>query len=169
MNKVILMGRLARDPEVRYTTGQDTLAIARFTLAVDRRMKREDQINADFISCVSFGRQAEFAEKYFHQGLKIAITGHIQTGSYKTAKDKRFIQRKWSLKNRNLPRANPLRKTPEILFRKIKAGHRLLQDDQTTGMGINRNLLTHLQQMHLWMFRIRLMKNFHLTDYATKF
>ena len=83
MNKVILMGRLARDPEVRYTTGQDTLAIARFTLAVDRRMKREDQINADFISCVSFGRQAEFAEKYFHQGLKIAITGHIQTGSYK--------------------------------------------------------------------------------------
>ena len=57
MNKVILMGRLARDPEVRYTTGQDTLAIARFTLAVDRRMKREDQINADFISCVSFGRQ----------------------------------------------------------------------------------------------------------------
>ena len=83
MNKVILMGRLTRDPEVRYTTGQDTLAIARFTLAVDRRMKREDQINADFISCVSFGRQAEFAEKYFHQGLKIAITGHIQTGSYK--------------------------------------------------------------------------------------
>lgn len=83
MNKVILMGRLARDPEVRYTTGQDALAIARFTLAVDRRMKREDQINADFISCVSFGRQAEFAEKYFHQGLKIAITGHIQTGSYK--------------------------------------------------------------------------------------
>ena len=83
MNKVILMGRLARDPEVRYTSGQDTLAIARFTLAVERRMKREDQINADFISCVSFGRQAEFAEKYFHQGLKIAITGRIQTGSYK--------------------------------------------------------------------------------------
>ena len=83
MNKVILMGRRARDPEVRYTTGQDTLAIARFTLAVERRMKREDQINADFISCVSFGRQAEFAEKYFHQGLKIAITGRIQTGSYK--------------------------------------------------------------------------------------
>lgn len=83
MNKVILMGRLARDPEVRYTSGQDTLAIARFTLAVERRMKREDQINADFISCVSFGRQAEFVEKYFHQGLKIAITGRIQTGSYK--------------------------------------------------------------------------------------
>ena len=112
MNKVILMGRLARDPEVRYTTGQDTLAIARFTLAVDRRMKREDQINADFISCVSFGRQAEFAEKYFHQGLKIAITGHIQTGSCKNREG---------------------------------------------------------QTMHLWMFRIRLMKNFHLTDYATKF
>ena len=144
MNKVILMGRLARDPEVRYTTGQDTLAIARFTLAVDRRMKREDQINADFISCVSFGRQAEFAEK----------PDTSRQEATKTAKDKRFIQRKWSLKNRNLPRANPLRKTPEILFRKIKAGHLLLQDDQTTGMGINRNLLTHLQQMHLWMFRI---------------
>ena len=72
MNKVILMGRLTRDPEVRYTTGQDTLAIARFTLAVDRRMKREDQINADFISCVSFGRQAEFAEKYFHQYLHLS-------------------------------------------------------------------------------------------------
>ena len=169
MNKVILMGRLARDPEVRYTTGQDTLAIARFTLAVDRRMKREDQINADFISCVSFGRQAEFAEKYFHQGLKLPLPDTSRQEATKTAKDKRFIQRKWSLKNRNLPRANPLRKTPEILFRKIKAGHRLLQDDQTTGMGINRNLLTHLQQMHLWMFRIRLMKNFHLTDYATKF
>ena len=87
MNKVILMGRLARDPEVRYTTGQDTLAIARFTLAVDRRMKREDQINADFISCVSFGRQAEFAEKYFHQGLKIAITGKPDAGAYKEVLD----------------------------------------------------------------------------------
>lgn len=170
MNKVILMGRLARDPEVRYTTGQDTLAIARFTLAVDRRMKREDQINADFISCVSFSEDRQNLPKNtFTRDSKLPLPDTSRQEATKTAKDKRFIQRKWSLKNRNLPRANPLRKTPEILFRKIKAGHRLLQDDQTTGMGINRNLLTHLQQMHLWMFRIRLMKNFHLTDYATKF
>ena len=70
MNKVILMGRLTRDPEVRYSAGENALAIARYTLAVD------------FISCVSFGRTAEFAEKYFRQGLKIAVTGRIQTGSY---------------------------------------------------------------------------------------
>ena len=85
MNKVILMGRLTRDPEVRYSTsGDNQLAIARYTLAVDRRRARNnnDEQSADFISCVSFGRTAEFAEKYFRQGLKIAVTGRIQTGSY---------------------------------------------------------------------------------------
>ena len=89
MNKVILMGRLTRDPEVRYSQGAEPLAIARYTLAVDRRGRRDnngvDQ-TADFIQCVSFGRTAEFAEKYFKQGTKIAITGRIQTGSY-TNKD----------------------------------------------------------------------------------
>ena len=82
MNKVILMGRLTRDPEVRYSAGENSLAIARYTLAVDRRFKRDGEATADFISCVAFGRTAEFAEKYFRQGLKIAISGRIQTGSY---------------------------------------------------------------------------------------
>ena len=84
MNKVILMGRLTRDPEVRYSQGgENSLAIARYTLAVDRRFKRNgDDQTADFIGCVAFGRNAEFAEKYFRQGLKVVVTGRIQTGSY---------------------------------------------------------------------------------------
>ena len=82
MNKVILMGRLTRDPEVRYSAGENALAIARYTLAVDRRFRRDGEATADFISCVSFGRTAEFAEKYFRQGLKIIVSGRIQTGSY---------------------------------------------------------------------------------------
>lgn len=86
MNKVILMGRLTRDPEVRYGTGENATAVARYTLAVDRRFARRDggdnQQNADFIGCVAFGKSAEFAEKYLRQGTKIAITGRIQTGSY---------------------------------------------------------------------------------------
>lgn len=86
MNKVILMGRLTRDPEVRYSSGETATAVARFTLAVDRRFKREGDQNADFISCISFGKSAEFAEKYLHKGTKIAVTGRIQTGSY-TNKD----------------------------------------------------------------------------------
>ncbi len=83
MNKVILMGRLTRDPEVRYSQGEQATAVARYTLAVDRRFKRDgDQQSADFINCVAFGRSGEFAEKYFHKGIKIAVTGRIQTGSY---------------------------------------------------------------------------------------
>lgn len=88
MNKVILMGRLTRDPEVRYTQGDNAMAIARYTLAVDRRGGRNnsEEQSADFIGCVAFGRQGEFAEKYLRKGTKIAITGRIQTGSY-TNKD----------------------------------------------------------------------------------
>lgn len=83
MNKVILMGRLTRDPEVRYSQGAEPMAIARYTLAVDRRGRRDsNEQNADFISCVAFGRAGEFAEKYLHQGTKIVVTGRIQTGSY---------------------------------------------------------------------------------------
>lgn len=82
MNKVILMGRLTRDPEVRYSQGENATAIARYTLAVDRRFKRDGDASADFIGCVAFGRQGEFAEKYLRQGTKVAITGRIQTGSY---------------------------------------------------------------------------------------
>ena len=82
MNKVILMGRLTRDPEVRYSAGENALAIARYTLAVDRRFRRDGEATADFISCVSFGRTAEFAEKYFRQGMRVLVSGRIQTGSY---------------------------------------------------------------------------------------
>lgn len=86
MNKVILMGRLTRDPEVRYSQGEQSTAVARYTLAVDRRYSRnnggDNQQTADFIGCVAFGRSGEFAEKYFRKGMKVAITGRIQTGSY---------------------------------------------------------------------------------------
>jgi len=87
MNKVVLMGRLTRDPEVRYSSGENSSANASFTLAVDRRFKRqgEDQ-QADFIRCVAFGKQAEFVEKYIKKGTKIVVVGRIQTGSY-TNKD----------------------------------------------------------------------------------
>ena len=87
MNKVILMGRLTRDPEVRYSSGDNAMAIARYSLAVDRRFRRNnDEQTADFINCVAFGKAGEFAEKYFRKGTKVAITGRIQTGSY-TNKD----------------------------------------------------------------------------------
>lgn len=87
MNKVILMGRLTRDPEVRYTDGPDPVAVARFILAVDRRYKREgDGQTADFISCVAFGRTGEFIERYCHKGIKLMAEGRMQTGSY-TNKD----------------------------------------------------------------------------------
>ena len=88
MNKVILMGRLTRDPDVRVSTGERSMSIARYTLAVDRRGRRSDngEQTADFISCVAFDRAAEFAEKYLHQGTKIVVSGRIQTGSY-TNKD----------------------------------------------------------------------------------
>ena len=83
MNKVILMGRLTRDPDIRHSAGENSTAVARYTLAVDRRFnKRDGEATADFISCVAFGRSAEFAKKYFRQGLKVVITGRIQTGSY---------------------------------------------------------------------------------------
>ena len=86
MNKVILMGRLTREPDVRYSSGETQTAVARFTLAVDRRFVRRDggtdQQTADFIGCVAFGRTAEFAQKYLHQGTKVVLTGRIQTGSY---------------------------------------------------------------------------------------
>lgn len=82
MNKVILMGRLTRDPEIRYTQGENSLAIASFTLAVERKFKKQGEAEADFISCKAFGKIAEHAEKYYKQGIKIAIVGKIQTGSY---------------------------------------------------------------------------------------
>lgn len=82
MNKVILVGRLTRNPEVRYSTGENSKAVARYTLAVDRKLKRENEATTDFIRCVAIGRLGEIADKYFRQGMRIAISGHLQTGSY---------------------------------------------------------------------------------------
>lgn len=82
MNKVILMGRLTRDPKVSYTAGENARCVARFTLAVDRRFKRDGDQTADFISCVAFGKTGEFAEKYAFKGKKFVVEGRIQTGSY---------------------------------------------------------------------------------------
>lgn len=83
MNKVILIGRLTRDPDVRYSASDNTMAVAHYTLAVDRRFKRQgDEQTADFIRCVCFGKNAEFVEKYLKQGVKIIVSGRIQTGSY---------------------------------------------------------------------------------------
>ena len=83
MNKVIEIGRLTKDPEIRYSQGANTTCIARYTLAVDRKFKQEGQPTADFINCIAFGKLGEFAEKYLHKGTKIAVTGRMQTGSYK--------------------------------------------------------------------------------------
>ena len=120
MNRVILMGRLTRDPAISYSQSGDNMAIARFTLAVDRRGRQADnQQTADFIGCVCFGRQAEFAEKYLRQGTKIAVTGRIQTGSYTDKNgnkvyttdvvldDIEFAESKSSQDNANLPPSRP--------------------------------------------------------------
>lgn len=91
MNRTILIGRLTRDVDIRYSQGQNQTAIARYTLAVDRKFKDSNgNYTADFINCVAFGKSAEFAEKYFHKGLKIAVVGRLQTGSY-TDKDGRKV------------------------------------------------------------------------------
>lgn len=84
------MGRLTRDPDVRYTQGQESLCVARYTLAVDRRQKKDSEQAADFINCVAFGKAGEFAEKYFKKGTKLIVSGRIQTGSY-TNKDNQKV------------------------------------------------------------------------------
>lgn len=86
MNKVVLVGRLTRDPEVRYSQGENSTALARYTVAVDRRVRKDGELITDFVPCVVIGRSAEFAEKYFRRGMRIALSGRIQTGSY-TNKD----------------------------------------------------------------------------------
>ena len=92
MNTVILMGRLVRDPEIRYTSGDSSMAVARYRIAVDRRFKRDGQPDADFFDCVAFGRQAEFVEKYLHQGTKMVVQGRLQNDNY-TDKDGRTVYR----------------------------------------------------------------------------
>lgn len=86
MNKTVLMGRLTADPQVRYSQGDNATAVARYTLAVNRKFKKDGEPTADFIPCVAFGRSAEFTEKYFRKGMQVAVSGRIQTGSY-TNKD----------------------------------------------------------------------------------
>ena len=90
MNKVILMGRLTRDPEVRYSQGASQTAVARFSIAVDRRFKREGEPDADFFNCTSFGRQAEFVERYLHKGTKVVLVGRVQNDNY-TNKDGQMV------------------------------------------------------------------------------
>jgi single-strand DNA-binding protein len=100
MNNVVLMGRLTRDPDVRYSQSEQPMAIARYTLAVDRRFKRDGEQTADFISCVSFGRTGEFVEKYLRQGTKVVIRGRIQTGTTDVvAEDVEFAESKNSSQN----------------------------------------------------------------------
>lgn len=82
MNKVVLIGRLCSDPDVRYAGGDNSMCVARYSLAVDRRFKKDGEASADFIKCIAFGKQGEFAENYLKKGTKIAVTGRIQTGSY---------------------------------------------------------------------------------------
>lgn len=90
MNKAILMGRLTRDPDIRYSQSNPEMAIGRYTLAVDRRIRKDDeQVNADFISCIAFGKAAEFAQKYLHKGTKVVVCGRIQTGSYENSEGQR--------------------------------------------------------------------------------
>lgn len=86
MNRVILAGRLVRDPEVKYSQGEKPMAIAKYTLAVDRKFKRDGEPTADFLNCVAFGKPGEFAEKYYRQGMRVLVSGHIQIGNY-TNKD----------------------------------------------------------------------------------
>ncbi|MBE5875057.1 MAG: single-stranded DNA-binding protein [Lachnospiraceae bacterium] len=90
MNKVILMGRLTRDPEVRYSQGESSLAIARFAIAVDRRFKRQGEPDADFFNCTAFGKQAEFVERYLRKGVKVVVCGRIQNDNY-TNKDGQMV------------------------------------------------------------------------------
>ena len=117
MNKVILMGRLTRDPEVRYSQGAEPMAVARYTLAVDRRGRREDNgQNADFISCVAFARNGEFAEKYLRKGTKIAITGRIQTGSYNDREGGKVLVKAKAPRTEETGRHRPNNQTPATVL-----------------------------------------------------
>ena len=100
MNKVILMGRLTRDPEIKYSQGNEPMAIARYTLAVDRRRKSQDDAQAaDFLPCVAFGKAGEFAEKYFRQGMRVLVEGRITTGSYTNKDDQKIYTTEVTVEN----------------------------------------------------------------------
>lgn len=108
------MGRLTRDPEVRYSQGENTVAVARYTLAVERRFKKEgEQQTADFISCVAFGKSAEFAEKYFRQGMRVLICGRIQTGSYTNKEGRKIYTTDVVIEEQNF--ADAKQNSPELI------------------------------------------------------
>lgn len=131
MNKVIQIGRIVAKPETRYTQGNEPMAVSRYTLAVDRKYKKDGEQNADFIRCVSFGKNGEFAEKYFEKGMKVAIVGHIQTGSYKdkdgktvyttdvVVDEQEFCESK---KNSDSPAPSPAQQTDESGFFSVGDG-----------------------------------------------
>ena len=123
MNEVILMGRLTKDPDIRYTQEAQPMCIARYTLAVDRGVKKEGQQSADFISCVAFGKNGEFTEKYLHKGMKICLSGRIQTQD-RTAR--RFTRRMLWWRIRNLQRARwPTTRRRTIAFHSRKSSRRI--------------------------------------------
>jgi single-strand DNA-binding protein len=116
MNKAILMGRLTRDPEVRYSQSQTSMVIARFSIAVDRRFKRDGEAETDFFNCTAFGKQGEFVEKYLKQGTKILVTGRIENNNY-TNKDGQKIY-------------STDIKVEEIEFAESKSAHGNVQEQQ---------------------------------------
>ena len=131
MNKTILMGRLTRDPEVRYTQGDNASAVARFSLAVDRRFKKDGDQTADFINCVAFGKTGEFIEKYGHKGTKFVVEGRIQTGSY-TNKDGQKVY------------------TTDVVVEQVEfAESKASADDNTTNNTVNSNAPTNTSFMDI--------------------
>lgn len=114
MNKVILMGRLTKDPDIRYSQGEKSTAVARFSLAVDRKFKQEGQPTADFINCLAFGKRAEFIEKYCRKGTKLVVEGSWQTGSYTTRMEIRCIQMSALLKIVSLQKVRRLRRIASL-------------------------------------------------------
>lgn len=148
MNKVILMGRLTRDPDIRYTQGENQMCIARYTLAVDRRYKQQnsDQ-DADFISCVAFGRSGEFAEKYLAKGTKIAVVGRLQTGSYTNkegqtvyttdvvVEEQYFAESKQSSQPEQAPQAVASGRSTQRQAQPQRGQQRQTQQRQTTSRG----------------------------------
>ena len=131
MNKAVLVGRLTRDPEVRYSQGDNTTAVARYTVAVDRRFKKDGDQTADFINCVAFGKTGEFIEKYGHKGTKFVVEGRIQTGSY-TNKDGQKVY------------------TTDVVVEQVEfAESKASADDNTTNNTVNSNAPTNTSFMDI--------------------
>ena len=115
MNSVVLMGRLTKDPETRYTQGSNSIAICRYTVAVDRRFKKDGEQDADFIPCVVFGKGAEFAQKYFAKGSRVCVSGRIQTGSYTNKDGHKVYTTEVVLDNQEFAESKAKEKTEEFM------------------------------------------------------